>query len=247
MLNIQDSIISVITPAHNEEKFLSKCIESVKASADNVSADVEHIVVLNRCTDRTEEIATEAGCRIVREDARVLSTIRNAGAAAAQGDIIVTIDADSWMTPNMLPEVIRMLETGKYIGGGVRVQPERFSLGILCTFLVILPFCARHGVFSAGLFWCYKKDFDAIGGFDDSLICVEDVDFAKRLRLHGKTTGKKYGTIRKAKMLTSCRKFDEFGDWYFVRNPKVVYDVFKQNKAAANKIYYDFQNSLPRD
>ena len=74
------------------------------------------------------------------------------------------------------------------------------------------------------------------------MICVEDVDFAKRLRLHGKTQGKKYGTIRKAKMLTSCRKFDEFGDWYFVRHPKLVYDIFKQNKAAANKIYYDFQN-----
>ena len=145
--------ISVITPAHNEEQYLGKCIESIKAAAQYAQLDSEHIVVLNRCTDRTEEIAVSSGCRVVHENARNLSRIRNAGVAEAQGNIVVTIDADSWMTTNMLSEVIRRLGSGKFIGGGVLIYPERWSLGILCSLLVLLQFLLWHRV-SAGMFWC---------------------------------------------------------------------------------------------
>ena len=57
--------------------------------------DVEHIVVLNRCTDRTEDIAVFGGCRVVHENAQNLSRIRNAGFTEARGNIVVSIDADS--------------------------------------------------------------------------------------------------------------------------------------------------------
>ncbi|MFO7674465.1 MAG: hypothetical protein R6V74_12220, partial [Lutibacter sp.] len=46
---------------------------------------------------------------------------------------LVTIDADSRMSRNMLTEIDRLLRTGKYIGGGVAVWPERWSLGIVLT------------------------------------------------------------------------------------------------------------------
>ncbi|MCZ6651143.1 MAG: glycosyltransferase [Acidobacteria bacterium] len=230
--------LSVITPAHNEEQYLDKCIRSVKAAAQNVSAHVEHLVVLNRCTDRTEEIAVSGGCRVVHEDARNLSRIRNAGVAAARGNIIVTIDADSWMSANMLSEVIRSLDSGRFIGGGVRLSLERWSLGILCSCLMILPFVLRHLV-SAGMFWCYKRDFDAIAGFDESLVCAEDVDFAVRLKKLGRATSRRYGTIWKGYMTTSCRKFDQYGDWFLVRNPRLVYDIFHQSQKTADRLYYD--------
>jgi len=236
--------ISVITPAHNEELHLGKCIDSVKAAAQHAGLQVEHIVVLNRCTDRTEEIAVSGGCQVVREDARKISRIRNAGAREAQGKIIITIDADSWMSPNMLSEVVRQLETGRFVGGGVRVRLERLSLGIFCSVMVVVPFVLWQGVVSAGMFWCYKSDFDAIGGFDESLISVEDVDFAKRLRVLGRTKGQRYGTIRKAHITTSCRKFDLFGDWFLFRNPKLVYDIFKQNQKAVDELYYDVRSDI---
>jgi glycosyltransferase involved in cell wall biosynthesis len=72
-----------------------------------VTEAVEHIVVLNRCTDRTEEIATQMGARIIIDDSRNLSHIRNKGAEASKGDILVTIDADSQMTSNTLLEVFK--------------------------------------------------------------------------------------------------------------------------------------------
>ncbi|MFM8215177.1 MAG: glycosyltransferase, partial [Pirellula sp.] len=93
--------LSVVTPAHNEERHLAACVSSVIESARHAAIDFEHIIVLNRCNDRTEEIAVSLGCRIVREDARNLSRIRNAGVSAATGEIIVTIDADSVMSRNM--------------------------------------------------------------------------------------------------------------------------------------------------
>lgn len=237
--------ISVVTPAHNEEKYLGKCIDSVKAAAQHASVKFEHIVVLNRCTDQTEEIAVSHGCRILREDARNLSRIRNVGVAESLGDIIVTIDADSWMSPKMLSEVVRVLESGRCIGGGVRIYPERWSLGILCSLMVVMPFVIWHRV-SAGMFWCYKSSFETLEGFDETLACLEDIDFAKRLKKLGRTRSQRYGTIRKAYLTTSCRKFDQFGDWYFIRNPGLVYNIFNRKQKVADAFYYDARSDIKR-
>ena len=230
--------ISVVTPAHNEESHLAACISSVTASAEQSGLEHEHIIVLNRCDDATEAIALSLGCRIAHEDARNLSQIRNSGVACAKGEIIVTIDADSIMSPNMLGKVVRLLGSEEYIGGGVRIYPERWSLGIACSLLVVLPYVLWHRV-SAGMFWCLKRDFDTIGGFDESLVCVEDIDFGSRLKALGRRRGLRYGTIRRAHLVTSCRKFDQFGDWYFVRHPGLVFDIFCRKQRAADEFYYD--------
>jgi glycosyltransferase involved in cell wall biosynthesis len=238
-------MISVITPANNEERFIRQCLDSVQAAARAVAEAVEHIVVLNRCHDRTGSIAAECGARIVVENSRNLSRIRNRGAAATRGNVLVTIDADSRMTANMLVEVLRNLHCGRYIGGGARIVPERLSFGIFASLLVVAPFVLWHGV-SAGMFWCYKKDFDAIGGFDETLVCLEDIDFGKRLKKLGKAHGKRYGTLRRAHIVTSCRKFDQWGDWIFVRHPMMVYRIFKRDPEQADRFYYNARSDTSR-
>jgi len=57
-------MISVVIPAHNEEKYIGKCLSAVKSAAKYVSDSVEMIVVANRCTDKTVTIAKhfERGC-----------------------------------------------------------------------------------------------------------------------------------------------------------------------------------------
>lgn len=52
----EDLKISIIIPAHNEEKYIGKCLESVSRASKLCKNQVEIIVVLNRCTDRTEEL-----------------------------------------------------------------------------------------------------------------------------------------------------------------------------------------------
>jgi glycosyltransferase involved in cell wall biosynthesis len=230
---------SIVIPARNEEKFLPACLDAIDVASQPFPGQVETIVAVNRCTDRTEEIALSRGARIVHEDARNLSKIRNAAAQAATGDVLITVDADSRMTPTMLEEVDRMLQSGRYIGGGVMVWPERYSVGILATGLMLLPVVLRHGV-SGGLFWCLRADFDAVGGFDESCVSVEDLDFAKRLKAYGKKRGKRFGTIYRASIITSCRKMDMFGDWYLVLNPRLVWRLFTtKSQSAADHFYYD--------
>jgi glycosyltransferase involved in cell wall biosynthesis len=196
-------------------------------------------VVVNRCTDRTEEIARAGGCTLVREDAPNLARIRNAGAAAATGEVLVTIDADSCMHPRTFREIERKFATGRYIGGGTLVLLERLSLGICCSMLTVLPYLAPHG-FSFGLFWCRKEAFDAIGGFDEAYLSIEDVDFVRRLKKLGRSRRLRFGTLWRAPITTSCRKFDQFGDWFLVRNPRFLRRVFTgKDKKAADSFWYD--------
>src|SRR6202049_4568165 len=109
-----------------EEKQLPACLESIKAAAEPFPNQVEVVVALNRCTDRTEEIAVQHGAKVVHDDSKNLAKIRNAGAKAASGEVIVTIDADSRMTSTMLVEIDRLLRTGKYVGGGGRILTARW-------------------------------------------------------------------------------------------------------------------------
>ena len=230
---------SILIPARNEEQLLPRCLESIKVAAEPLSGQVEVIVAVNRCTDRTEQIAVEHGAKVVHEDAKCLARIRNAAAKVATGEIIVTIDADSRMSSNMLVEIDRLLRTGKYVGGGVMVLPERWSVGIVATAVILSAVMMRHRV-SGGLFWCLREDFEAIGGFNESYVSVEDLDFAKRLKAHGRAKGKRFTTITKAHVITSCRKFDTLGDWYLVRNVGLVRRIFTgKSQKDADDFYYD--------
>ncbi|MGD2270957.1 MAG: glycosyltransferase [Desulfobacterales bacterium] len=230
---------SVIIPARNEERFIGRCLESIKSATRRITDPVEIITALNRCTDSTEDIARNHDAIIVKEDSKNLARIRNAAARAASGDIIVTIDADSQMTPNMFEEIHKHLSSGRYIGGGVIVLPERVSMGICMSLWLVIPVVLLYRV-SAGLFWCYRKDFLAIGGFDEKLVSAEDIDFARRLKSYGKKEGKRFKTLTKAYIVTSCRKFDRFGDWYLFKNPRLVWTILKgNNQKAADGFYYE--------
>jgi glycosyltransferase involved in cell wall biosynthesis len=172
---------------------------------------LEVIVVLNRCSDNTEQIAHAFGARTIREDARNLARIRNAGARSAVSRVLVTIDADSRMSPGTLAAIDRALSSGTTVGGGALIRPDRSSTEIKVTlvfFGLFLLICQLSG----GLFWCCREDFEAIGSFNENLVSGEDVDFARRLRAYGKRLHRPFSTLRGASIVASCRKFDAFGD-----------------------------------
>ena len=62
----EDIKISIVIPAHNEEKYIGKCLESILKASKSFENQVEIIVVLNRCTDRTEEIAKSYNCILLK-------------------------------------------------------------------------------------------------------------------------------------------------------------------------------------
>jgi glycosyltransferase involved in cell wall biosynthesis len=232
---------SIIIPARDEERLIGGCLESIHVAAATYPNQFEVIVVLNRCSDRTEEIALAFGARAIREDAKNLARIRNAGARAAVGEVLVTIDADSRMSPGALVAIDRALSSGTTVGGGAVIQPERSSLGIQVT-LWSFNLWMRIRQISCGMFWCYRRDFESIGGFDEDLVSAEDIDFAKRLRAYGTRVQRPFSTLRGATIVTSCRKFDVFGDWCVFRSPLLVSNLIKgRNQADADSFYYDFE------
>lgn len=239
---------SVVIPAHNEEKYIKKCIASIKRAAHYVLPDrVEIVVVANRCTDRTEEFAKRYGAKVIVNDQKCISAIRNAGIRAASGKMIVTLDADSIMSPYSLREIRARLETGRCIAGGSPMVFDRMSFGILCSSVYVavhlIPIMMRNkALLSGGMFWFYKADFEEIGGFDESLVSLEDMDFAARMNRLGLSRRQKFGVLKHSYIITSSRKFDEFGDWYLIKNRNITKRIFTgKDQEAAGKFYYDIR------
>ena len=238
--------ISVVIPAHNEEIYIKRCIDSIKAAAAVFPGNTEIIVVCNRCTDRTRDIAEENGAMVVINEDRCIAKVRNAGIAAAKGTIIVTIDADNRMTKNTLREIYGLLRSGNYIGGGAPIRFERYSFPLWCNDMLCRVSFGLTGLYS-GIFWAKKKTFDAIGGFAD-LKAMEDVATAKLLKKYGKQHGKKYTTLRKNYLINSTRKYDDLGDWlYFklmIENAGVLVRAAFGDRsgmdALLDKMFYDY-------
>ncbi|MEZ5726781.1 MAG: glycosyltransferase [Burkholderiaceae bacterium] len=234
--------ISVVIPAHNEEKYIGRCLSSIRNQSVPDDVQIETIVVLNRCTDRTEEIATSYGAVVVSDDSKNLSAIKNTGVSHATSEWVVTIDADSWMSGGVLAEIHRHSKSPNSLGGGIRIKPERFSPGIAVGYgMMLVP--AHFLGLSFGMYWFKKSDFDAIGGFDVMRHIAEDVDFQRRLKMHGRKTGRRQVIISRESITTSCRKFDEFGDWHFVRifgNPcRVRQAIAGNDREYLDKNWYE--------
>ena len=64
----KDVKFSIIIPAHNEEKYIRKCLDSIAKASEAYKEQTEVIVVLNRCTDQTEEIAKSYDCITLKNE-----------------------------------------------------------------------------------------------------------------------------------------------------------------------------------
>lgn len=83
---------SIVVPARNEEKLLAQCLKSL-LEQDYVG-DYEIIVVDNASTDRTAEIASGFGVKVVYEANVGTGPARQCGLLEARGEIIAFTDAD---------------------------------------------------------------------------------------------------------------------------------------------------------
>jgi len=209
---------SLVIPAYNEERLLPRLLDSVDAArtAYGDRDAIEVIVADNGSTDRTADIARARGCRVAPVEKRVIAASRNGGARIAQGEIIGFIDADMQIHPQTFVEIDKAFATRRCVGGATGVTMERWSFGIAITFCMILPMVFFTGM-DAGVAFCRKQDFDALGGFDETLLLAEDVAFLWALRKLGKSRGQRLMRVTRAKAIASTRKFDEHGDWHYFR------------------------------
>jgi glycosyltransferase involved in cell wall biosynthesis len=161
----------------NGERFLGEAIASAQAQTH---APLELVVVDDGSTDHSAETAERLGARVLRFPRRGVSAARNAGIAAARGDLIALLDADDrWPVHRLAAQVERLMlrpELG-FVIGRARLfldpgspRPEWFTdeLALGESPLALATILAR------------RELFDRIGGFDESIDICEDLDWLVR-------------------------------------------------------------------
>src|SRR5258706_6775367 len=138
---------SVIIPAYNEEQYLPRLLDSIDVARSNYSGgskEIEVIVANNDSSDRTAEIATARGARVVKVEKRRIAAARNGGGHAARGEIVCFIDGDSAVHPQTFNAIEGAIASGRCIGGFPGLAMERK------TFWLLLTDCLRGPVVLVG-------------------------------------------------------------------------------------------------
>ena len=208
--------VSVLVPAYNEEAFIGRVVDSVHQSFAAIpDRSYEIIVCDNNCTDRTAEIATAKGAKVVVEPHNQIAKARNTAAKAAEGKWFIFLDADTLLNPQLLGRTLSCLDTGKIIGGGATVA---FDTNIRSPFAVLIThvWTTISVVFrlAAGSYvFCTRDSWEGSGGFDEQYYAAEELFFSMKLKKWGRQKGQRFTIITGAPVVTSARKLEWFNQW----------------------------------
>jgi len=201
--------VSVVIPAFNEEKLLRGTLSAVTAASEAFARrgwGVQVIVCDNNSTDRTAAIARAGGAEVVFEPINQIGRARNTGAAAAIGDWLVFVDADSSPSAGLFDAVARAIQSGRVIAGGstVRLDGGGWTLRSLVQVWNVISRCL--GWMAGSFIFVERTAFEAVGGFSLALFAAEEIDLSKRLKPLARQSGRRLQIVSEAPLLTSSRK-----------------------------------------
>ena len=180
-------MISIITPVLNEQENISIFLKHL----NQLEGDFELIIVDGGSTDKTINEIKKYKNKF-KKDIKILKTTSgrgrqmNNGAKAAKGDILLFLHVDSKIENGTITLIEEEIKKQEIIGGGLT---HRFSnadkfLKLASNFgnfrtKITKIFFGDFGIF-------VKKDiFEKIKGYDE-IIFLEDLEFSKKLKKHGK-------------------------------------------------------------
>ena len=201
--------ISVVVPAFNEEKLLGATLAEIQGAAKSFTArgwKFELVVCDNNSIDRTGDIARAAGAKVVFEPFNQIGRARNSGAAAATGDWIIFVDADSHPSAGLFAEVADAIASGKFLAGGSTVVlDEKIFTANLVTQGWNLT--SRFKKWLAGSFiFIEAAAFRELGGFNPEIFAAEELELSQRIKKIGAARGKKITVLHRHPLKTSARK-----------------------------------------
>lgn len=192
-------MLSVVIPTLNEEAALPATLASVCRSAPGC----EVVVVDGGSQDRTLQVAREApGVRVITAEQGRGSQM-NAGAAAASGDALLFLHADTHLPPNAGGLVTEALRKAGVVGGSFVLA---FDASHPLLWISSLPSHLNlpWATYGDQAFFCRREAFDRAGGFPPHPL-FEDVALQARIRRLGRCV-----KIRRP-VTTSARRFLRVG------------------------------------
>jgi glycosyltransferase involved in cell wall biosynthesis len=231
--------ISIVVPAFNEEKLIVRSLQSIRLAATaflQIGWEYEIIVCDNNSSDRTGEFAMAQGAHVLFEAVNQISRARNTGAAAAHGEWLVFVDADSFPSPELFTDMATLMQTGRCIGGGATVeldQPVLWAIG----FVRLWNCLSRWQRWMAGSFiFCEARAFRKLGGFSHDLFVAEEIDFSKRLNELARLRGQQVRILHRQPLKTSARKIHLYSGreyiLFLLRSLLGLGRTFKDRKAC---------------
>lgn len=204
--------LSIVIPAYNEEKYLPQTLDAMNAALSGIDG-AEIIVVDNESTDSTLDIAITRGTKVVTELEHNIAKVRNTGAAAASGNVLVFIDADTIVRPGMFEKIVEAMADENCFGGSSAVEYEPIKGRIIVEwFMLLWPFLGNLTKMRGGaLQFCRAEIFHELGGYDTSIYVGEDIDFHWRLDRLARDRGGRTAFIEDPKVLTSSRRWNRMG------------------------------------
>ncbi len=188
--------VSVIIPAYNEERSIAKTIESALAS-DYFKNKFEVIVVDDGSEDKTLEISRRfegKQVRVFHKKNGGKGTALNFGIKRARGDVVFSMDADTFVNPESMKNMVRYFKNPEVMAVTPamlihnpksvlqRVQHMEYLLGLFLRKV----FAALNSIYiTPGAFSAYRKTFfDKYGGYDEGNI-TEDLEMSLRIQYQG--------------------------------------------------------------
>ena len=215
-------MISIVIPTFNEADTIVTLIQYLKNNGGNSIADI--IVADAGSTDKTLQLAEQAGATAVLSPVKGRAAQMNYGASLASGSILYFIHADTFPPISFVADIEKSIKEGYSFG---RYQTKFDSNKVI---LRLNAFFTRFD-----WFMCYggdqtlfmeKKLFETIGGFDMSMHIMEDYEIVERAKRAGKYK------ILAGKALVSARKYDT-NSWITVQ--KANYTIVQLYKKGASQ------------
>ncbi|MFV0523553.1 MAG: glycosyltransferase [Acidimicrobiales bacterium] len=182
---------SVVIAARNAGHTITGCLEALqRQTAPELLHEV--IVVDNNSTDDTAVAAARAGAMVVHQPVVGAAAARNAGIAAATGDIIAITDADCVPADGWLEAITAPLRADPSITaakGAYRTsQRELFARFVQLEYEDKYDLLERQELidFVDTYSAAYRRDaIVAVGGFNQDIFYVEDQELSFRLAENG--------------------------------------------------------------
>ena len=109
-------LISVVLPTYNVAQYLQQCLESVAAQTYR---NIEVIIIIDGATDGSYEIAqefckTDKRFSVYWQKNAGSGPARNAGLAHCKGELVMFVDPDDWIEPELLENLYKAQCEGNY-------------------------------------------------------------------------------------------------------------------------------------